>query len=267
MVVGDLRNLTGEKVLDDSLEQAFRISLEQSRYVNLLSDMKARDTLARMQRQPGTLLDRAVASEIALRDGARAVILPTVSEVGGRVRFSAEVIDPHTQTTVYAESADGVGVGSALDSIDKVTAILRGKLGEALASVEKDSAPLPQVTTRNLDALRAYALGQKAYRQGPSIRSQAASTSEPWRWMPVSRLAYMGIAAASTQCLQQLAGGLAQLASAPTSCATAAGPRPALSGCVDSASGRPGTGAREVEADGQPVPGLLPGSGERGLCA
>ena len=126
VVVGDLRNLTGEKVLDDSLEQAFRISLEQSRYVNVLSDMKSRDTLARMQRKPGTLIDRAVASEIALRDGVRAVILPTVSEVGGRVRFSAEVIDPHTQTTVYADSADGVGVGSALRSIDKVTELSAG---------------------------------------------------------------------------------------------------------------------------------------------
>ena len=163
VVVGDLRNLTGEKVLDDSLAQAFRISLEQSRYVNVLSDMKARDTLARMQRKPDTLLDRGIASEIALRDGARAVILPTVSEVGGRVRVSAEVVDPTTQTTVYAESMDGVGANSALDSIDKVTAALRGKLGEALASIEKDSEPLPQVTTRNIDALRAYALGQKAF--------------------------------------------------------------------------------------------------------
>lgn len=165
VVVGDLRNLTGQSVLDESLAQAFRISLEQSRYVNVLSDLKARDTLARMQRKPDTPLDRAIASEIALRDGARAVILPTVSEVGGRIRVSAEVIDPHTQTTVYAESADGTGAGSALNSIDTVTAALRGKLGEALKSIEKDSAPLPQVTTRNLDALRAYALGQKAYAQ------------------------------------------------------------------------------------------------------
>jgi putative peptide modification system cyclase len=116
-----------------------------------------------MQRKPGTALDRAIASEIALRDGARAVILPTVSEVGGRVRVSAEVIDPQTQTTVYAESADGTGAESTLESIDTVTAALRGKLGEALESVEKTSAPLPQVSTGNLDALRAYALGQKAY--------------------------------------------------------------------------------------------------------
>lgn len=163
VVVADLRNLTGQSVLDDSLEQAFRISLEQSRYVNVLSDLKARDTLARMQRKPDTALDRAIASEIALRDGARAVILPTVAEVGGKVRVSAEVIDPHTQTTVYTQSADGAGLDSALASIDEVTASLRGKLGEAVQSIEKDSAPLPQVTTRNLDALRAYALGNAAY--------------------------------------------------------------------------------------------------------
>ena len=45
VVVGDLRNVTGDARLDDALEQAFRISLEQSRYVNVLSDLKARDTL------------------------------------------------------------------------------------------------------------------------------------------------------------------------------------------------------------------------------
>jgi len=162
VVVGDLRNLTGDTLLDDSLEQAFRISLEQSRYVNVLSDLKARDTLGRMQRPGDTVLDRAVASEIALRDGARAVILPTVAEVGGRVRVSAEVIDPHTQTTVYAESADGRGFESMLESIDRVTASLRGKLGETVKSIERDSTPLPAVTSKSLDALRAYALAQNA---------------------------------------------------------------------------------------------------------
>lgn len=166
VVVGDLRNLTGESILDESLQQAFRISLEQSHYVNVLSDLKARDTLARMRRDPAAPLDRDTAAEIAVRDGVRAVILPSVAEIGGRIRVSAEVIDPHTQATVYAESADGVGLGSVLDSIDAVTAALRGRLGEALGTVHKDSLPLPRVTTANLDALRAYALGQKAYALG-----------------------------------------------------------------------------------------------------
>src|SRR4029077_14040528 len=42
---------------------------------------------------------------------------------------------------------------------------LRGELGEALATVQKFDAPLEQDTTSSLDALQAYTLGQKAYRE------------------------------------------------------------------------------------------------------
>ena len=160
VVVGDLRNLTGDPRLDDALDQAFRISLEQSHYVNVLSDLKMRDTLLNMQKREDVPVDRAIGSEIAQRDGARALLLPTVSEVGGRLRVSAEVIDPVTQTTVYAVMADGRGTDSALDSIDKVTDQLRASLGEALQNVQKNSAPLPDVATPSLDALKALAVAR-----------------------------------------------------------------------------------------------------------
>jgi len=166
IVVGDLKNLTGQGVLDDSLDAAFRISLEQSRYANLVPVLQINDALQRMQKPPGTKIDRAIGSEIALREGARAVILPSVAEVGGRVRVSAEVIDPNTQATVYVESADGSGLESILPSVSQVSDRMRGKLGETLASINANNAPLPKVTTRNLDALRAYALSLKAYQEG-----------------------------------------------------------------------------------------------------
>ncbi|WP_159067193.1 putative peptide modification system cyclase, partial [Xanthomonas citri] len=66
VVVGDVRNLTGNTVLDGALEQALRISLEQSRYVNVLSDMKVRDTVTRMKRDPNT----EVSPHFFLRDQA-----------------------------------------------------------------------------------------------------------------------------------------------------------------------------------------------------
>lgn len=160
VVVGDLRNLTGDPRLDDSLEQAFRISLEQSRYVNVLSDLKMRETMQRMQRPDDAKVDRASGSEIALRDGARALLLPTVAEVGGRLRVSAEVVDPRTQTTVYAVTADGKGIESALGSIDDVTDQLREKLGEAMQNVQKTSVPLPNVATPSLEALKAFAVAR-----------------------------------------------------------------------------------------------------------
>lgn len=73
VVVGDLRNLTGDTNFTDSLQSAFRIGLEQSRFVNVLADLKARETLTLMQRDPDkTVIDREVGSEIAVRDGVRA---------------------------------------------------------------------------------------------------------------------------------------------------------------------------------------------------
>jgi putative peptide modification system cyclase len=167
VVVGDLKNLTSELAFDDSIETAFRIGLEQSRYVNVLSDLKARETVRQMQRDPQeTRVDRGIGSEIALRDGARALILPTIAEIGGRVRITAEVVDPQTQATVWSESADGVGASSVLGSLDKVNARLRVRLGEALATVSRESQPLESVTTRSLDALRAYTIGEQTYAKG-----------------------------------------------------------------------------------------------------
>ena len=194
VVVGDFKNLTGQTLLDDSLQNAFRLGLEESRYVNVLSPAKVRETLQRMQRNPDeTHIDRATGSEIAIREGARALILPTVAEVGGRVRITAEVIDPNTQTTVYSESADGEGNESLLSSVDRVNNQLRLRLGEALTSVSSDSQPLEKVATKDLDALRAYSLGLRAYAQSSQedargLFQQAVSLD------PDFALAYIGIA-------------------------------------------------------------------------
>ena len=164
VVVGSLHNLTGETLFDDALESALRIGLEQSRYVNVLPDLKVRDTITRMQRDPdSTEVDRAVGSEVAIRDGAKALILPTIAEIGGRVRITAEVIDPHTQTTVYSETADGIGKESILPSLDTINNRLRVRLGEALATVSNESMPLEKVATKNLDALKAFSLAYSAH--------------------------------------------------------------------------------------------------------
>ena len=166
VVVGDISNFTGDPRLEESLETALRISLEQSRFVNAVPDLKVQEVLQRMGRSQQASVDRAIGSEIALREGARALLLPSVAEVGGRLRVSIEVVDPSNQATVFAESAEGRGVDSALASLDKVNAGLRERLGESLGEVKANGKPLAQVTTANIDALRAYSLARDTYFAG-----------------------------------------------------------------------------------------------------
>ncbi|MBL8297478.1 MAG: putative peptide modification system cyclase [Rhodanobacteraceae bacterium] len=167
VVLGDLQNLTGQANLDDTLRTALRLSVEQSRYVNVVSDLQVRDSVRRMRRDPAnTRIDRAIGAEVALREGARALVLPSIAEVGGKLRVTAEVIDPGSQTTVYTDSAEGSGIESVLTSLDRINAQLRARLGESLAQVKTTSQPLAKVTTDNLEALRAYSLARKAATEG-----------------------------------------------------------------------------------------------------
>ncbi len=197
VVVGDLKNLTDNPLLDEPLAQAFRISLEQSRYVNVLSDMTARDTVSRTRRNPDTTtIDRALASEVALRNGARLVVLPSISEVGGKLRIRVEVVDPKNQSTIHSESVDGKGLGSVLASVDNLTSKLRTALGESAGSVRTGSGPLPMVTTSNLQALRAYALGLRNAREGQWPTS-LQMYMEAVHLDPEFTLAYLGVARAN----------------------------------------------------------------------
>jgi putative peptide modification system cyclase len=162
VVVGDLNNFTGDTRLDDSLDTALRVSLEQSRYVNVVPDLKVRSVLQRMGRSPDATVDRAVASEIAMREGARAVLLPSVAEVGGKLRVSLELVDPSNGVTVFADSEDGRGVDSALSSLDALDGRLREKLGESTSQINEASKPLAEITTSSIEALRLYSLARDA---------------------------------------------------------------------------------------------------------
>lgn len=174
VVVADLQNRTTEKLLDDSLDMALRIGMEQSQHVNLVSENQIDRALQRMQR-PNQPIDRQLATELALREGARAVILPTVADVGGRMRVSLEVIDPQSGVTVFSESADGRGLDSVLGSLDAAMMAVRGKLGETVSATQA-AQPLEEVTTRNLEALKAYSLAYRARIEGR--RAEAVSLYE-----------------------------------------------------------------------------------------
>ena len=76
VVVGQLTNTTREPLFDDSLDIAFRQGLAQSRHVNVLTSQQVREALARMKLDPNSVrVDRSVGTELAQREGARALLL------------------------------------------------------------------------------------------------------------------------------------------------------------------------------------------------
>jgi putative peptide modification system cyclase len=166
VVVGNVQNHTNQTHLGTPLDAAFKIGLEQSQYVNVIPDIQVESTLKRMEKPAGTPVNRVIGSDLAMREGARALILPSLAQVGGRIQISAEVIDPHTGVTVYSDSTRADSARQILPATDKLLGKLRSRLGESLASIQKTSMPLAQITTKSMDALRAYGKAEEAFGAG-----------------------------------------------------------------------------------------------------
>lgn len=166
VVVGNLQNRTEDPQLGEALESALRIALEQSRYASILPAATLRAAKQRMQLDPDAPLDREAAIELAQREDAKAGIVGDISALGGSYTITVEMIDPANGATVSVNSARADTRDDLLPAIDDISRQVRERLGESLSSIEASSLPLAKVTTSNLEALRAYSLGEKAVASG-----------------------------------------------------------------------------------------------------
>ena len=107
VLVADFENQTHDSLFDQSLLTAFSVSLEESRYANMSPRSRVREVLARMKKNAATKIDEAVGREIAVREGIRALILPSISGVGEDYRLAARIRDVKSGMDVKTTSCQG----------------------------------------------------------------------------------------------------------------------------------------------------------------
>ena len=158
IVLADFDNKTGDAVFDDALRQALAVQLGQSPFINILSDRKVNETLYLMGRQPGTRIGTEVARELCIRTGSKAIVLGSISNLGGAYVIGMNAVGCSNGDTLAEEQEEASGKQEVLKALSKAAASLRAKLGESLASVQKFDVPV-EATTPSLEALKAYSMG------------------------------------------------------------------------------------------------------------
>ncbi|MGN7839387.1 putative peptide modification system cyclase [Stenotrophomonas sp. 22385] len=161
VVLADVDNTSGEALFDDSLQRALLLGLEQSRYVNVLSDSMVKQSRELLRVPPARALDRDVAGDVASREGARMVLVPSIHRAAGQYVVAVDLMDPASRAVVGSYHADARAPDDVLAAVDDVVRRLRAGLGETVASLQQ-SMPLPQASTENLQALKSFALAERA---------------------------------------------------------------------------------------------------------
>ena len=173
IVLGDFDNRTGDPVFDDTLKQALTIQLEQSPFLNVLSNRKVRQTLKFMNRSPKDPMMEEVTREVCVRSGSKAMVLGSIAALGNEYVVALRAVDCNLGESLVEVQERAVGKEAVLNALDKAITGMRSKLGESLSSIEKYGTPLPEATTSSLEALRAYSMGNRAERGGRRNRRSA----------------------------------------------------------------------------------------------
>ncbi|MFZ0144180.1 MAG: protein kinase, partial [Candidatus Sulfotelmatobacter sp.] len=158
VVLADFDNKTADSVFDDALKQALAVQLGQSPFINILSDRKVGETLRLMGSQPSTRITPEVAKELCVRTGSKAIVLGSISNLGGQYVIGINAVGCSNGDSLAEEQVEATGKPDVLKALDKAAASLRTKLGESLASVQKFDVPV-EATTPSLEALKAYSMG------------------------------------------------------------------------------------------------------------
>ena len=165
IVLADFTNTTGDSVFDGALRQGLAVQLEQSPFLNLLSEDRIQQTLRLMGQPPDARLTPEISRDLCLRAGSKAYLGGSIASLGSQYVLGLNAVNCQTGDTLVEEQERATGKEQVLPAMDKAAAKLRAKLGESLSSIQKFSMPIQEATTPSFEALKAYSLGEKAARE------------------------------------------------------------------------------------------------------
>jgi tetratricopeptide (TPR) repeat protein len=159
IVLADFANTTGDIIFDGTLKQALSVDLQQSPFLNVLSDDKVSDTLKLMNRSPNDRQTQDVAREICLRSASKAMLSGSIAPLGTHFVISLKAVNCQTGDSLGLAQGEAESREKVLSTLGQAATDIRAKLGESLASIEKFGKPLEQATTPSLEALKSFTEG------------------------------------------------------------------------------------------------------------
>jgi len=161
IVLAQFDNKTGDPVFDDTLRQGLSVELEQSPFLELISDQKVQQTLALMRQPKDARLTPEIAREICERTGSAAILDGSIESLGSQYVVGLRATTCNSGRVLDQEQAQAARREDVLNTLGQIARKFRTRVGESLATVQDHSAPLWEATTSSLEALKTFSTAMK----------------------------------------------------------------------------------------------------------
>ena len=169
IILADFLNATGDPVFDSTLKVALAVALEQSPFLKVFPEDRAREDLLLMQRSSDERITRPLARQIAQREQLKAFVAGSITSLGRHYVVGLEAVNAESGDVMAREQVEVNSKEEVLTSLGAAVSRLRRTLGESITSIQRYDVPLPRATTPSLEALQAYALALDEGRINPRL--------------------------------------------------------------------------------------------------
>ncbi len=169
IVLAHVTNGTSDRVYDEALYTALRISLEQTPYLNVLADSKVRGTLSEIGLAENATVTGEIALQICRRTGSKVVVAPAIADAGNRLRLELKGVDCQSGSTISLIRQEAASRNDVVATLGRAALQLRKELGEPAASAASYNVTLQEATSSSPDALELLTLGYRRQLAGSSL--------------------------------------------------------------------------------------------------
>ena len=161
VVIADFSNGTNDPVFDQTLAQGLAVQLEQSPFLQIVSDQRVQHALQLMGRNRSEHLTPTLAREVCERIGATVVLEGSISNLGDEYVLGLRATRCGPGDLLDMEQATAKTKEQVLDALTQVARRFRRRAGESLRTRQIHDKPLEEGTTASLEALKAYSAGHR----------------------------------------------------------------------------------------------------------
>jgi tetratricopeptide (TPR) repeat protein len=195
VIIADFTVSTGDSALGRVVADAIRAGLGDSRVMVLVTPAEIGGALQRMQQQASARVNLALARQIALREGVKAIVDGDVTIVGSSYIVATRLVTADSGRELASFRGTASGSDAIINVADDLSRKLRAKMGESLRGVQA-TPPLAYASTSSLDALRKYSEAVRAndaerdYTRAVRLLREAVALdsnfAEAWRKLAVA---------------------------------------------------------------------------------
>ncbi|MFZ2054430.1 MAG: protein kinase [Candidatus Aminicenantales bacterium] len=163
----NFRNQTGDKAYDylqEAIPNLLITSLEQSKYLSVMTWERMRDVLKQAAHTDDELIDSDLGFELCRRDGVDNIVLGSFIKAGDMFATDVKVHDVQTKALLKSASSQGQGVGSILEKqIGELSKEIARGVGLSSRKVKASQTPIADLTTSSMEAYEYFLKAQEQF--------------------------------------------------------------------------------------------------------